>query len=241
MNFREKQTVINHCYALSFESPRNFAEVKTSGSYAKKVRAIAPLGKRSESEVAVLCELVEHLRRVFMIMDDLIDEDTVRNQEPAFWVVHGQAETVEQAAWHLRSTRKLAVDLRVGELFEQRLRQVVDATLLEIQLEDPGSKRDNPRALYEQIVEKEAAFRRFIAEALYCDNAVCEAAWQDGYAAQILDDALSKIHGKDGRTDSSDERLGRLTYMKAFGVTAEAAVEIGRRLKAAVTSASACS
>jgi len=61
-----------------------------------------------------------------------------------------------------------------------------------------------------------------------------EAAYQDGVAAQMLDDGLSALYGKDGRTENSDEKLGRLTYMRAHDVSAEEAVRRGRELKTTI-------
>jgi len=50
----------------------------------------------------------------------------------------------------------------------------------------------------------------------------------------MLDDSLSVLYGKDGRISNSDERLGRLTYMRAFGTTPEKTVVLGRKLKSEI-------
>jgi len=88
--------------------------------------------------------------------------------------------------------------------------------------------------LWQQVVLKEAAFRQYLAEALGCSAEVVEAAYQDGIAAQVLDDGLSALYGKDGRVENSDEKLGRLTYMRAHDVSAEEAVRRGRELKTTI-------
>jgi geranylgeranyl pyrophosphate synthase len=230
MRHTEKIAAIEAFYQKSFEQPRFVAEVFTSGSYARKVWALARLGKRSPEEVKLLCALAEHLRRAFKIMDDLIDEDTVRDSEPAFWVVHGEAATVEQAAWHLWKARELARQLGCELLFEQRLREVIEGARLEVELE-AGWQPPDLEAAWWRVVQKESSFRLYIAEALLCPPEICEAARQDGVAAQILDDGLSTLLGKDGRVENSDEKLGRLTYMRALGVSAEEAVRRGRELK----------
>jgi geranylgeranyl pyrophosphate synthase len=230
MNWQDKVAALEAFYNKSFGQSRFVAEVSTSGSYAKKVRALAQLGRRSSEEVELLCEQVDHLRRAFKIMDDLIDEDTVRDGEPAFCVIYGTDATVEQAAWHLREARELSRQLGIELLLEQRLREVIEGARLEVELE-AGSQPPDLAVAWYRVVQKESAFRLYIAEALLCPPEVCEAARQDGVAAQMLDDGLSALHGKDGRTENSDEKLGRLTYMRALGVSAEEAVRRGRELK----------
>jgi len=226
----EKIAALEAFYNKSFGQPRFVAEVSTSGSYAKKVRALARRGRRTPEEVDLLCQQVEHLRRAFKVMDDLIDEDVVRDGEPAFWCIHGAEATIEQAAWHLREARELARKLGVELLFEQRLREVIEGARLEVELE-AGWEPPSLEAAWHRVVQKESSFRLYIAEALNCPPEVCEAARQDGVAAQMLDDGLSALHEKDGRAENSDEKLGRLTYMRAHGVSAEEAVRRGRELK----------
>lgn len=232
MKWQEKAAALEVFYNKSFGQPQPVAEVTTSGSYAKKVRALAQLGRRTSEEVELFCQQVDHLRRSFKIMDDLIDEDTVRDGEEAFWVVHGAETTIEQAAWHVKQARELARQLGCELLFEQRLREVIEGARLEVELEAGWQPPDSALA-WHRVVQKESAFRLYIAEALNCPPEVCEAARQDGVAAQMLDDGLSALYGKDGRPpeDSSDERLNRLTYMRAFGVTPEEAVKRGKELK----------
>jgi geranylgeranyl pyrophosphate synthase len=232
MDWKKKVAALEAFYQKSFEQPRWIAEVSTSGSYAKKVRALARLGRRTPEEVEVLCQQVEHLRRAFKIMDDLIDEDVIRDGKPAFWVLHGEADTIEQAAWHLWEARELARQLGCELLFEQRLREVIEGARLEVELE-AGWEPPDLAVAWHRVVQKESSFRLYLAEALFCPPEVCEAARQDGVAAQILDDGLSALYGKDGRPpeNSSDERLGRLTYMRAFGVTPQEAVSRGPELK----------
>lgn len=237
MKWNDKIAAIKAFYQRSFENPRKIAEVETSGSYAKKVAKFANLGKRSSAEVKLLCQVVEHLRAAFKIMDDLIDEDTIRDYKPAFWIVHGQETTIEQAAYHLAQARAIAGQLCIAT-FEQRVCEVIVAARLEVEMENPDftSELSLPQ-LWVQVVRKEASFRLLLAEALNCPANVCETAYQDGIAAQMLDDGLSAIHGKDGRPDNSDERLGRLTYMRAFGVRPEEAVQKGRTIKAQIAPA----
>jgi len=152
-------------------------------------------------------------------MDDLIDEDTVRDYKSAFWTVHGQEATIEQAAYHLAQARMIAGQLGIAT-FEQRVCEVIAAARLEVEMENPDYKSElSLPQLWAKVVEKEASFRLLLAEALNCPADVYEAAYQDGVAAQMLDDGLSAIYGKDGRPDNSDERLGRLTYMRAYGVS----------------------
>jgi geranylgeranyl pyrophosphate synthase len=234
MKWEDKIAAIKAFYQMSFESPQRVAEVETSGSYAKKVAKLANFGKRSSVEAKLLCRVVEHLRAAFKIMDDLIDEDTIRDYKPAFWTVHGQAVTIEQAAYHLAQARAIAGQLGIAT-FEQRVREVIVAARLEVEMENPdfNSELSLPQ-LWAEVVKKEASFRLLLAEALNCPTDVCEAAYLDGIAAQMLDDGLSAIHGKDGRPDNSDERLGRLTYMRAYGVSPEEAVKQGRMIKAQI-------
>lgn len=230
MNWKDKVADLEDFYQRSFGRPAFIGKVSTSGSYAKKVRRLAKLGNRNSQEINWLCRQVDHLRRAFKIMDDLIDEDTVRDGELAFWVLHGTEATVEQAAWHIKKSRKLARQLGCELLFEQRLREVIEGARLEVELE-AGWQPPDLAVAWHRVVQKESSFRLYLAEALGCPPKVCEAARQDGVAAQTLDDGLSALHGKDGRAENSDEILGRLTYMRAHGVSAEEAVRRGRELK----------
>jgi len=231
MNVQDKLAALEAFYQRSFQDPRPVSEVPTSGSYAQKVRALARFGRRSPEEVALLEKLVEELRRAFKIMDDLIDEDETRDNAPAFWVVHGPEATVEQAAWHVKNARAIARQLGVERLFELRLQEVIEGARLEVELET-GWQPPDPALTWYRIVQKESSFRLFIAEALGCPPEACEAARQDGIAAQMLDDGLSALYGKEGRPPGgTDERLGRLTYMRAFSVSPEEAVRRGEELK----------
>lgn len=236
MPVTERLIALEQFYAQSFTHPGFVAEVVTSGSYAKKVRALARHGARTKREVSLLCDQVNHLRCAFMIMDDLIDCDDTRNAAPAFWTVYGNAATIQQAAWHIAQARRIAHNVMVLPSFEHRLLEVIAGARLELTLELSGI----PTAcavlpvLWEIVVRKEASFRIYLAEALGCSQDVCDAAYEDGIAAQILDDALSAQHGKDGRPADADERMGRLTYMVAFGVSAQDAERIGREMKARI-------
>ena len=231
MKWQEKVMALEAFYKKSLRSPQFVAEVFTSGSYAKKVKALAQLGRRAPEEVNEVCLQVDYLRRAFKIMDDLIDEDTVRDGEKAFWVSHGVENTIEQAAHDVWQAREIASWRELVPLFEQRLREVIEGARLEVELENSTFVVSEPRLVWFRMVQKESSFRLYIAEALLCPPDVCEAARQDGIAAQMLDDGLSALHGKDGRLWNSDERLGRLTYMRAFGVSAADAVAEGRRIK----------
>lgn len=232
MNWQDKVAALEAFYNKSFGQPQPEAQVTTSGSYAKKVRALAQLGRRASEEVELLCQQMDHLRRSFKIMDDLIDEDTVRDGEQAFWVIYGSETTIEQAAWHVKQARELAQKLGIVDIFEKRLCEVISGARLEVEMENPGFAANVPLSeLWNRVVLKEAAFRRYLAEALGCKPEVVEAAYQDGVAAQMLDDGLSALYGKDGRIENSDEKLGRLTYMRAHGVSAEETVRRGRELK----------
>jgi len=234
-NWQDKVAALEAFYNRSFGQPQPVADVTTSGSYAKKVRAFAQLGRRTSCEVEILCQQVDHLRRSFKIMDDLIDEDTVRDGEEAFWVTYGAETTIEQAAWHVKQARDLARKLGEESVFEKRLCEVISGARLEVEMENPGFVAEVPLAeIWQRVVLKEAAFRQYLAEALGCKPEVVEAAYQDGVAAQMLDDGLSALYGKDGRVENSDEKLGRLTYMRAHGVSAKEAVCRGRELKTTI-------
>lgn len=234
MNWQKKIAVLEAFYNQSFGSPQFVADVKTSGSYAKKVRRLAELGSISNEHIEFLCQQVDHLRRSFKIMDDIIDEDIIRDEEPAFWTVQGIDSTVEQAAWHVKQARQIAIQLGTERLFEQRLREVIEGASLEVEMENPDFVLADPHVTWWRVIQKECAFRLYLAETLGCSPAVCDAARADGVAAQMLDDGLSAIYGKDGRVENSDEKLGRLTYMRAFSVSAEKTVKKGRELKAKI-------
>ncbi len=232
MRWMKKIASLDAFYRRGFDCGVFLAGVKTSGSYAKKVRDLARLGKRTSYEVELVCRQVEHMRCAFKIMDDLIDEDTVRDDEPAFWSIHGTEATIEQAGWEVKQAREISQKLGVSIIFKKRLQEVISGAQIEVEMENPEFVVDVPLPeLWQRIVLKEAAFRKYIAEALKCSAEVCNAMFQDGIAAQILDDGLSALYGKDGRVENSDEKLSRLTYMRAFGVPAGEAVKRGKEMK----------
>jgi geranylgeranyl pyrophosphate synthase len=230
----DKLQILQDVYDLSFRQPRFIAEAVTSGSYAKKVRALAPLGTVPPETVDLICRLVDFLRLMIKIVDDMVDEDTVRDGQSAFWAEHGESATIEQAAWYLAEARRMSVQAGSAEAFEQAVLAMKKSVEMEVALEDPVYVISDPEALWYRIVEKEAAFRRYLAQALGCAPEIVDACHLDGIAAQMLDDGLSALYGKDGRPDDSDERLGRLTYMKAFDVTAEEAVRRGKKIKSEI-------
>lgn len=224
----DKKAILHRVYEASFEDPRFIAEVFTSGSYSKKVRTLAPLGTASPEIVDMLCALVDHLRRMIKIVDDLIDEDNVRDHKPAFWIEYGVDATIQQAAYYLARARCRAGS---AEAFEQAVLAIAKAVELELSFEAPGFTAGDLQVAWLAIVEKEAAFRRYLAFALGCPEKVIQAMWLDGVAAQILDDSRSALYGKDGRPENSDERLGRLTFMRAFALSSKAAEAAGIALK----------
>ena len=234
MSVEDKLRALEEFYLLSFSEPEPVVAVPTSGSYARRVRELARHGSRSPEEVERIALLAEHLRAAFKIVDDLIDEDTTRDNQPAFWVSHGREATIRQAAWHVHQARTIAQRLGpdAARIFELRLQEVIDGARLEVELE-MGWEPPDLQAAWHRVVKKEASFRQMLAELLRCPPWICEAARQDGVAAQILDDGRSAIWGKEGRPPGgSDERLGRLTYMRAFGVSPEEAIRRGEALKA---------
>lgn len=228
----DKIKVLEEVYQLSFQNPRFVAEVYTSGSYAKKVRKLAKYSFADLVRIELLCQQVEHLRKMIKIVDDLVDEDTIRDNKPAFWVVYGVKATIWQASYELKRAREIAQKLRFEQEFEEMVLKLKEAVELEIKLEQEIPPVD-PRELWFQIVEKESAFRKYIAQVLGCPEKVVQAMWLDGVAGQILDDARSALYGKDGRLNS-DERLGRLTFMRAFECSPEIAEKVGELLKALV-------
>jgi len=229
-----KFRALQNFYQLSFAKPEEPIEpIFTSGSYADKVAFLTQFGRRKDGW-HLLCEQVNHLRCAFKVMDDLIDEDVIRDHAPAYWVVNGEQATVNAAAWHLKQARQIAQQLGVETLFERRLCEVIEGATIEVELEAISQDQlPDLQLTWYRIAQKESSFRLYLAEALDCPFEVCEATRQDGIAAQMLDDGLSAIYGKDGRSaqDSSDIRLNRLTYMRAFGVSPEETVQRGKALK----------
>ncbi|PIR21929.1 MAG: hypothetical protein COV44_10585 [Deltaproteobacteria bacterium CG11_big_fil_rev_8_21_14_0_20_45_16] len=211
------------------------APVETSGSYAKKVRRLARYGRLSDADVTILCQVVDDFRRFVMIVDDVVDEDEIRNNAPSFWTRYGIDQTIAQGSWYFKKAVEAATHIGCGDGLKVALYQMACAVDKEIEYEDPYYVPEDMKADYLVIVKKETAFRVFLAQALGCSQAVIDAMYWDGFSGQVLDDALSSLSPKDGREENSDERLGRLTYMSAFEVSAEDAILFARQLKTIVS------
>jgi geranylgeranyl pyrophosphate synthase len=234
LNVQEKIALLWQACDPEFNCAGFVAPVETSGSYADRVCRLAPLGTATPETIEILCQVVDDFRRFVMIVDDVLDEDVIRNQQPAFWTVYGIEPTITNGNWYFQKAVEDAVKIGMAEELKTALRLMAEGVELEIRFEDPSFIPGDLKATWMKIVEKEAAFRRFIALALNCPSRIVETLWWDGVAAQILDDSLSALQPKDGREVNSDEKLGRLTYMRAFEITAGEAVKVGQSLKAMV-------
>lgn len=197
------------------------------GGYTARIRKWCPSCPGAER----VARIAEEVRHSFVIMDDLLDLDPVRDGEAAYWTVHGPEGTVRQAAWHLRQAEAL---LEPGErdAFWKAIGEVVRGVEVELLLEDPSHPLwKNPPKAWREVVRKEASFREFLFRLLGLPPRL---GFLDGVAAQILDDALEALEGKPGRERRSDEAMGRLTFMRAYGLPPGRALEVGRGLKARV-------
>ncbi|MEN2982467.1 MAG: hypothetical protein ABDH20_08005, partial [Thermus sp.] len=207
------------------EEPIEGEPLPPRGGYTARIRKWCP----SCPEADRVARIAEEIRHSFVLMDNLLDLDPVRDGKQAYWTVHGPKKTVRQAAWHLRQAEAL---LKPGErdAFWRAIGEVVVGVEVELLLEDPSHPlwKSPPRA-WKEVVRKEASFRELLFRLLGLPPRL---GYLNGVAAQILDDALEAIEGKPGRERRSDEAMGRLTFMRAYGVSPEKALEMGRALKA---------
>lgn len=206
-----------------------------TGGYAQRIDAIAQRVRANAEALMVTRVVGWHLRAAFQILDDLIDEDRVRNHAPAYWVIHGIETTIQRAALDLAQARQHCPPA-LRPTFEARLGRIVAGARLELILEQTGLPDDRSarQAAWRVIVEKESSFRALLAALLGGSPSAIQNEALLGVAAQICDDGRSAQHGKDGRACDSDARLGRLTYMAAFDVTPDAADREGVALKTAI-------
>lgn len=183
-----------------------------------------------------LCQQARHIRRGTAIIDDVIDEDEVREGLPSYWVKYGYEQTLQQGAWEIAEARAIIKEPAcIVRWFDRRFLEIVEGAQLEVEMEDPSFVSLDMPSLWFRIVRKEASLRIYWAEALLCPPYVREAAYTDAVAAQILDDALEALAEQKSEKPNSDTRLRRLTYMRAFGVSPEEAEAHGRALKQKTT------
>jgi len=201
------------------------AEVHTSGSYARKLKKLGV-------EDGALLEHVENIRRGFKVIDDIIDEDTIRDRAPALWTEIGVFPALLTGISYLQIARNQAMSIGVYTHFSEMLRSVVEAVRLEIRFEEHGWETVS-RELWIKAAEREACFRRYLA--LLSGRA--EIQWNmylDGLRAQMVDDVLGL--NKEDRVGTEVD-LNRPLITRVVPITGERVREVSNIIKRIVEQA----
>ena len=179
----------------------DFSSQSFHRSYVERLREHG-INVSGEREKAILLTA-----SAFRIIDDILDENTVRNMSPAFWRVHGITESVYIATLMTVKAYSICNRLGVGKQFLEMFEKVVDAVAYELLVED-GREENIGFDSWLRAAEREAAFREFLATLAGCPEKGSEfRAW--GLKAQAKDDLLGSTKG--GREDT-EKKLNRILF-----------------------------
>jgi len=184
----KKNTVIN----------RDFSELMFHRSYIER------LEKHGISLTSKQAEIVALTASAFRIIDDILDEHTIRDDAPAFWTKHGIVRSIYIATLMTVKAWNLSAQLGVGERFLEMFQKCVDAVMYELKIED-GIEKFETFEDWLRAAEREAAFREYLAYLIGKPEKAKEfRAW--ALHAQAKDDLMGAEKG--GREDT-DRRLNR--------------------------------
>ena len=130
-----KEFVLDWLLHAALRRPEHAGEplyrVHTSGSYARKLRRLG-IGDRE------LLAHVDDIRRGFMVLDDVLDEDTVRNGRAALWTRVGPVAAAMTGIAYVARAARVARARGHGEDFAAMLRAVVEGVRVEVRAEERG-------------------------------------------------------------------------------------------------------
>ena len=193
---------------------------------------------------------IELLHNYSLIMDDIIDNSTLRRGNPTVWQKYGLPIALligmqyREAAFE--ATRKVHNAEQINELFSQAISQMIEGERLDILFEQTG--RTDPyivqhryqevtrKTYFDMIGRKTAGLIRVACEAgVLCFDDACkdllaaarEYGWNAGLAFQLVDDYLDLFAreeelGKEIGKDIKEHKLGNLVVIYALEELEEA-------------------
>ncbi|MEM3895591.1 hypothetical protein [Thermofilum sp.] len=175
--------------------------VRVTASHTRYLERLAEKGVRLDK---IRSKIIVLTASAFRIVDDILDENTVRDNMPAAWTVHGIIDSVRDAVMITGEAWKLSNHIGLGDDFVRMFRRVVDAVMYELEVED-GVRGFNGFEDWLKAAEREAAFREFLAILSGHPDRVQEfRMW--GIEAQAKDDLMGENKG--GR-EGTERRLNR--------------------------------
>jgi len=203
---------------LMYIDPREFDELFHK-SYVQRVEK--ELGVKLDEDRK---NLIIYTATSFRIIDDIIDEHTVRDGKPAWWAVRGVFKSIIDAVELVLHSRFLAEKLGIHDEYTTMFNRVVDSVMVELEMEEGAvrwadskqgrsgnSNSGNKRAWF-RAAGREAWFRWFLARLVGKPDMAGEM-YLDGLKAQVKDDVLGKEKG--GR-ENTDDALNRPLFQDFF-------------------------
>lgn len=156
-------------------------------------------------------DVINYTASAFRIVDDILDENTVRDGRPAFWVVHGFYDSMRVAVLMTARAHLLAAEHGLGARYVEMFRRVVDAVRYEIMVEE-GRATFTTFEDWLRAADREAAFREFLAYLVGTPERAREF-YEWGLRAQAKDDMLGEAKG--GR-EPTERRLRRPLFKEEW-------------------------
>ncbi|MEM3740183.1 MAG: hypothetical protein QXP84_05235 [Candidatus Korarchaeum sp.] len=156
-------------------------------------------------------EVLNLVASAFRYVDDILDENTIRDYRPAFWVENGFAKTMYIATLMTVRAYSICEELGLGEEFLRMFERVIDAVNYELLVEE-GLAEFRSYEDWLRAAEREAAFREFLAVlAGRPEERGAFRLW--GLKAQAKDDLMGA--GKGGR-EETEGRLRRPLFRREW-------------------------
>ncbi|HIE39442.1 MAG TPA: hypothetical protein EYP77_10330 [Anaerolineae bacterium] len=178
-----------------------FAPVPTTGSYARKLA-------RMGIEDPFWHRHVETVRRGFKVLDDILDEDPVRDGRPSLWKEIGLIPAAATGIAYLQQAGVQAEKAGWFEHYMKMIQDTADAVQGEIEVEE-GQIRPTPE-LWLRVARREAVFREYLARIA---GRAPGSGYLDGLRAQAVDDLLGE--NKEGR-EGRERALRRPLFREIF-------------------------
>ncbi len=156
-------------------------------------------------------EIVNLLASGFRMIDDFLDEHSIRENQIAFWRKNGIIKTIYYATLMTVRAYNLAEKEGLSKEFREMFRRVIDGVFYELKIED-GLEECKDYKDWLKAAEREIAFREFLAYLAKVPERVNEfREW--AIKAQIKDDLLGAEKG--GREDT-EIRLKRPIFKREW-------------------------
>lgn len=156
-------------------------------------------------------DIINYTASAFRIVDDILDENTVRDWRPAFWVKHGFYKSMLIASLMTVKAYELSRGIGLGDKYMEMFRRIVDAVRYELKVEE-GRAEFRTFTDWVKAAEREAVFREFLAYLIGMPERAREFyIW--GLRAQAKDDLIGETKG--GR-EATERRLRRPLFREEW-------------------------